>query len=161
MAYEHGGKTQQLIHHLKYKGKEAIGSWLGSWFADYIIQQEFLKDIDAIVPVPLHPKKERKRGYNQVSAFGKILSEKLHKPYIENSLIRTSQTETQTHKNKWERFENNNSKFRLNTHSWFEGQHLLLIDDVITTGATLLSCCAAFEEVKDCKISIASLAFTE
>lgn len=117
-------------------------------------------DIDFIIPVPLHKTKFRKRGYNQLTTFGKALGRELKTSYLENILIRSSATETQTFKNRFERFVNTETKFELINTKIFEGKHVLLIDDVITTGATIEACCKEILKTKNVKISLLSMAFT-
>lgn len=155
------GKSQQLIHELKYKGHQEIGAFLGNWLGDEILESNRFKKLDFIVPVPLHPKKLKKRGYNQLTKFGKALSKKLEIPFIEDKLMKGGSTETQTLKGKIGRWRNVQELFELNDISYFENKHLLLIDDVITTGATMESCCNELFKTKNVKISIAVMAYTE
>ncbi|NJN49890.1 MAG: ComF family protein [Polaribacter sp.] len=155
------GITQQLMHQLKYKNQEQIGVWLGNWIGEILkTKQEFL-EIDCIIPVPLHPKKLRKRGYNQVTKFANQLALHLQKPIITNQLIKTSATKTQTFKDRFERFSDENSKFDLKNPEFFNHKHILILDDVLTTGATLMDCASTFLKAKNCKISVVTMAFTE
>ena len=105
------------------------------------LESKFYKDIEAIIAIPLHPVKLKKRGYNQLTTFGQSLSKQLHSNYTPNLLIRTSVSKTQTFKQRFERFSNNETKFNLIDITVFMNKHVLLIDDVITTGATLEACC--------------------
>jgi len=155
------GKSQQLIHELKYKGHQEIGTFLGNWLADEMLESNRFKKIDAIISVPLHPKKLKKRGYNQLTKFGDVLSKKMNIPIISNKLIKVGGTETQTLKGKIARWRNVQELFKLNDTTCFENKHLLLIDDVITTGATMESCCKELLKTKGVKISIAVMAYTE
>ena len=155
------GKSQQLIHELKYKGHQEIGSLLGNWLGDEILESNRFKKLDYIVPVPLHPNKLKKRGYNQLTKFGEAISEKLRIPLISNKLIKVGSTETQTLKGKIGRWRNVQELFKLIDTSFFENKHLLLIDDVITTGATMESCCNELLKTHGVKISIAVMAYTE
>ncbi|WP_233131514.1 ComF family protein [Tenacibaculum holothuriorum] len=161
LYYRKEGKVQQLIHHLKYKNREDIGSFLGNWFGHQLKEQKLFTNINYIVPVPLHPKKLKLRGYNQVTKFGISLSNILNIEYKPNILIRTSISKTQTLKQRFERFSNTNTKFKLTNIQFFENKHILLIDDVITTGATLEACCNELLKTKNITISIATLAYTE
>lgn len=161
LFYRKKGITKKLIHELKYKGNEEIGSFFGNWLGEILKQNNEFSDINLIVPVPLHPKKRKQRGYNQVSKFGEKLSFHLKIPFIENELIRITSTKTQTFKTRLERFNNIETKFLLKNPSKFMGKHLLLIDDVITTGATLEACAKEFLNLKNCKISILTMAYTE
>ena len=161
LFYRKEGITKKLIHELKYKGNEEIGTFFGNWLGEILKQNNQFSDINLIVPVPLHPKKMKQRGYNQVSKFGERLSEHLEKPYLENVLLRTSTSKTQTFKARFERFNNNDTKFQLNKTSNFKGKHILLIDDVITTGATLEACAKELQKMEGVKISILTMAYTE
>lgn len=155
------GITQQLIHDLKYKGNEEIGIFFGNWLGEILKENKEFKDVNYIIPVPLHPKKLRKRGYNQVTKFGQTLSKHLDIPFKENYLIRISSTKTQTFKARFDRFNNINTKFAVKETNLFNNKHILLIDDVITTGATLEACAKEFLKFEGCKISILTMTYTE
>lgn len=161
LFYRKEGSTLHLIHNLKYKGNEEIGVFFGNWLGETLKENQEFATIDFIIPVPLHPKKRRERGYNQVTKFGKRLSFYLNIPFIENELIRISSTKTQTFKARFERFNNVDTKFLLKNPSKFNNKHILLIDDVITTGATLEACAKEFSKSENCKISILTMAYTE
>jgi competence protein ComFC len=161
LFYRKEGITKKLIHELKYKGNEEIGSFFGNWLGEILKQNNEFSDINLIVPVPLHPKKLKQRGYNQVSKFGEKLSYHLNKPFLENVLLRTSASKTQTFKARFERFNNNDTKFQSNNTSSFKNKHILLIDDVITTGATIESCAKELQKTEGVKISILTMAYTE
>lgn len=155
------GVTQKIIHELKYHGNQEIGVFFGDWLGEIIVENGGFKDVDFIIPVPLHPKKMQKRGYNQVTKFGQKLSEHLKVPFLENKLTRVSATKTQTFKARFERFSNIDTKFLLVNPAFFDDKHILLIDDVITTGATLESCANEFHKSKNCKISILTMACSD
>lgn len=155
------GKTRKLIHQLKYKGRQEIGGFLGQWFGYQLQKSGRFNDIDFIVPVPLYSKRFRERGYNQLTLFGKSLSKMLKTTYKPNVLLRVYSSKTQTYKGKIERFSNVNIKFELIDTSIFENKHILLIDDVITTGATLEACCRELLKTKNITISIATMAYTQ
>jgi len=161
LFYREIGKTKRLIHQLKYKGNQEIGVFIGDWFGYLLKSSEKLTNIDYIVPVPLHPKKLKKRGYNQLTTFGNRLTYHLQTTYKPKILIRTSASKTQTFKQRFERFNNNDTKFLLTDHSIFKDKHILLIDDVITTGATLESCCKELLKTNNIKISVVTMAYTE
>ncbi len=161
LFYRKKGSTQELIHDLKYKGNEEVGVFFGDWLGEILKENQEFKNIDYIIPVPLHPKKLRDRGYNQVTKFGKQLKYILKTPFIEDKLIRTSTTKTQTFKARFERFNDLETKFLLQNPSFFNDKHILLIDDVITTGATLEACAKEFKKAENCKISILTMAYTE
>lgn len=161
LSFRKIGKTKKIIHSLKYNGRQDIGFFIGNWFGQILKDSNEFKNLDLIVPVPLHHKKLRKRGYNQLTTFGTSLSEKLQVPYLENILVRTSTRNTQTHKNRIDRYTNTEAIFSLNNEDSLIGMHILLIDDVITTGATLIACCNELLKVEGIKISIATIAITE
>lgn len=161
LYYRKVGKAKTLIHQLKYKGNQEIGTFLGDWFGRILKELNVFNDVDYIVPVPLHPKKEKQRGYNQLTTFGLRLSTLLEIPYQPNILVRKSTEKTQTLKQRFERFSNASTKFSIADNSLFTNKHILLIDDVITTGATLEACCVALLKTPQIKISIATMAFTE
>ena len=155
------GVTKNLIHNLKYKGNEDVGKFFGNWWAEILKVNNEFNDVDFIVPVPLHIKKLKSRGYNQVTKFGKILSNELNIPYNEKNLIRINTSKTQTFKERFERFKNIETKFTLKNYNTFKNKHVLLIDDVITTGATLEACAKEIQKSNGCKISILTMAYTE
>ena len=161
LYFNKDGKSQQLIHHLKYKNRQDIGSLIGDWFGSLLKKSKQFEDIDYIIPVPLHPAKLKLRGYNQLTLFGKQLEKQLNIPYKPNVLVRTSKRKTQTFKQRFERFENASTIFQLNDLSLFKDKHILLIDDVLTTGATLESCCGELQKSQNIRVSIATIAFTE
>lgn len=155
------GTVQNLIHNLKYKNQQQVGTFAGYWLAQEIIDSKRFKNIDYIIPVPLHKNKFAKRGYNQVTTFGQSLSKKLNIPFKEDILVRVSYTKTQTKKIRLDRWNNVQELFFVPNPSVTNFKHILLIDDVITTGATLEACCNAFKKSTDIKISIACIAFTK
>ncbi|MEE4000081.1 ComF family protein [Tenacibaculum sp. FZY0031] len=161
LFYKKNGVTQKLIHELKYKKQQAIGVFIADWFGEKLKIMNTFAEVDYIVPVPLHLKKLRSRGYNQVTMFGERLSDILSIEYIPNVLIRTSKTTTQTLKQRFERFSNSNTKFKLVNTTLFENKHVLLIDDVITTGATLEACANELLKTKNITISVATMAYTQ
>ena len=161
LFYRKEGVTKKLIHELKYKGNEKIGVFFGNWLGEILKENNEFSDIDYIVPVPLHPKKMRQRGYNQVTKFGESLSYHLKKPFEEGILLRTSTSKTQTFKARFERFNNIDTKFLLNNKTIINNKHILLIDDVITTGATLEACAKELQKSAGVRISILTMAYTE
>ncbi len=160
LVYRRDNISQKLIHELKYKSNEHIGELLGSLYANYLKEQKQFKGIDYIVPVPLSDKKLKLRGYNQVTKFGEALGRILGIKFVPDILLRSHSAETQTHKTRSERFENIKNQFLLSDLHYFENKHILLIDDVITTGATIESCCKELLRTKHIEISIVALANT-
>ncbi|ULB35298.1 MULTISPECIES: ComF family protein [Proteiniphilum] len=156
-VYAKGGMLAPLIYHLKYYHGKEIGLLLGRMFGKDLVESDFLKPVDMIVPVPLHPKKEKKRGYNQAYLISKGLSEATSLPVSSGNLVRIIYNPTQTKRTKTQRWENVRDIFSVNDPAEFEQKHLLLVDDVITTGSTLEACGVALHQCKNLKISIATL----
>ncbi|QMU66108.1 MAG: ComF family protein [Flavobacteriaceae bacterium] len=161
LLFQKEGKVKKLIHELKYRGNQSIGIFLGKWFGTLLLHSVIFKDIDIVIPVPLHKKKQRKRGYNQLTTFGESISKILNIPYMEGVLLRSSVSKSQTFKNRFERFSDLTTKFYVSDHTILENKHILLIDDVITTGATLEACCLELQKTPAIKISIITMAATE
>ena len=153
------GIVQELIHNLKYRGKEEIGSLIGEWYVHDLKDVEALKTVTEIVPVPLHKKRLRERGYNQVEGFGKALAKGLGKKYNDDILLRTQYTKTQTKKNLSARAEIINEAFDIAPTDADSGKHFLLVDDVITTGATLEACGKALLKIPGARVSIITMAY--
>ncbi|RTY93798.1 ComF family protein [Flavobacterium sp. GSP27] len=155
------GIVQVLIHNLKYKGHEEIGTILGEWYAEDLKNIDSLQSVDEIIPVPLHRKKLKERGYNQVTAFGKALSTRLNVAYNDSLLIRNVYSKTQSKKNLLGRTEGIESIFDVSFTEKNHNKHFLLIDDVITTGATLEACSRAILKIPGAKISIVCMAMAQ
>jgi len=155
------GIVQQLIHNLKYKGHQEIGTVLGEWYSNDLKQTLHVQEIDEIIPVPLHKRKLKIRGYNQVTTFGKSLASNLNLRYNENILFRTKYSKTQTKKNLLHRIDvNNDTVFDVEYNSKDINKHFLLIDDVLTTGSTLEACGKALLKIPGAKISIVCMAMS-
>jgi ComF family protein len=152
------GMVQEMIHNLKYKGHEEIGTLLGEWYASDIKYCDFVKNIDAIIPVPLHKKRLKERGYNQVTNFGLALSESFNIPLNETILNRKIYSKTQSKKNLLGRTEGIETVFDVTFKAEDLNKHYLLIDDVLTTGATLEACSKALLSIPGTKISILCMA---
>lgn len=156
--YNKGNKVQHLIHELKYNNRPEIGIFLGKLYGNFLKQDKRLYSVDKIIPVPLHKSRLKKRGYNQAEKFAQGLSESTEIPYDITSFIRNEATETQTRKTKQERWENVKDKFEVTHPEEIKGKHILLVDDVITTGSTLEACARLLLEQDGVKISMASIA---
>jgi ComF family protein len=158
LLFNKGSRVQALIHALKYKGRKDIGVYLGKIYGSLLREASLFRGVTMIIPVPLHKKKFMKRGFNQSERFAAGLGETMHLPVDVHNLVRIKATETQTRKSRFMRWENVAEIFTLKEPVKLSGQHVLLVDDVITTGATLESCISAFSEVPGIRISIASIA---
>jgi len=156
-----GGKMQHLMHQFKYKGVQKIGDMLGNIAGEQLVTSPVFQTVDFIIPVPLHKSRLRKRGYNQSACFADGISEKLHVPVLENNLVRVRATETQTHRSRFSRFENMQEVFVVNDPQKLKNKHVLLVDDVVTTGSTLESCGTELLKVEGLKLSIATIAYAE
>jgi ComF family protein len=150
---------QHLIHQLKYKGNTQIGYYLGELMGKTMLSSYRFHSIDALIPLPLYPDKEHKRGYNQAAVICNGISSVMNVPVLNGNVIRQRPTETQTRKHRTERWENVKGSFRLVNEKSLLNKHLLLVDDVITTGATLEACGHAILQIEDVKLSIATLAY--
>jgi ComF family protein len=151
---------QHLIFQLKYHHHRDLGLYLGK-LVGYLLQETGrFKDIDVLVPLPLNPKKERLRGYNQAALICEGISEVWHKPVLPNAVIRTRFTESQTQRGRIDRWQNMQGVFAVADAAAIEGKHVLLIDDIITTGATLEACGAVILQVKNTRLSLAAVANT-
>lgn len=157
--YQKGSKYQQLIHELKYKGFREIGVELGKKFGAELIQNNYFGDVDCLVPVPLHPKKEKKRGYNQSLAIAEGLAQMLQKEVCTDVLIRNYYSETQTRKGRFERWQNVNELFGVKNSEKLANKHVLLVDDIVTTGSTLEACANVLLQLPNVKVSIATLGY--
>ena len=152
------GKVQHLIHELKYKGNKEAGVFLGQQLGDTIKDAPLFQGIDYLIPVPLHPKREKQRGYNQSLMIAKGINEVTGIPIGDKYLIRAVNTATQTKKSAEERYKNVKDIFEVRFPEELEGKHVLLIDDVLTTGATLESCAHQLEDISGIVISAATAA---
>jgi len=161
LHFQKKGPVQTLMHQLKYRGQQKIGTLLGIWMAESLRNSERFKTIDCIVPVPLHKKRLKKRGYNQLTKFGETMAKTLDIPYMADNLIRIKSTATQTRKFRMERWSNVTTKFYIKKPHVFENKHILLVDDIITTGATVEACFNAFQHVNQFKMSLATMSYTK
>lgn len=156
--FNKGSKYQTLLHNLKYKGMKEIGEEIGKQFGIDLLKSSDFSTVDVICPVPLHPQKEKKRGYNQSWWIASGISQQMNKPISVDNLKRVTVTETQTRKNRFERWQNVEGIFELSNPEEFSGKHILLIDDVVTTGSTLEACAQAILSKTSARVSIATLA---
>lgn len=159
--YTKKGVFQEIIHNFKYKQQKQVGTLLGLLFGKDLAKTSHFQTIDKIVPVPLHARKYKKRGYNQSEYIARGLSKALDKPVLTDSLIRKIYTQTQTKKNAEERWENVKEAFAIQNTGQLKNQHILLVDDVLTTGSTLKACSNVILQVENTKVSIATLGIAQ
>jgi ComF family protein len=152
--------VQNLLHSLKYGGNKDIGAKLGSMIGAALKSCKAVDDLDAVVPLPLHFSKHKKRGYNQAEMICEGISNVLHVPVLTGLIARRKNTATQTRKSRIERWNNIDSKFEMKNQEGMENKHVLLVDDVITTGATLEACGSELLKIAGLRLSIAAFAYT-
>jgi ComF family protein len=158
LKFSKDSRVQRLLYALKYGHQPDVGNALGELYGARLLQTDQAASVDLIVPIPLHPSRQRKRGYNQSACFAAGLASALHIPYSEKAVVRTIKTITQTRKTRLERWENVQNVFRVNVSREIAGRNLLLVDDVVTTGATLEACVRALTDAGCGQIRIACIA---
>jgi ComF family protein len=161
LYFRKGAKVQSLIHNLKYNGRTDVGVLLGNMLGERLKTSALYQDVNLIIPVPLHHKKYKLRGYNQCTFIAEGMADKMEIAFNEDNLVRNTATESQTKKSRYTRYENMQDVFKINAPMHITGKHILLVDDVITTGATLEACATALLNNGAAKVSIAALAFAE
>ena len=160
MYFTSGSAVQHSLHLLKYKGKKEIGIYFGRKMGEHLKQSQRFQNCEIIIPLPLFADREKKRGYNQSAMIASGISLQLDIPVIPDAVIRTKKTATQTHKSRIERWENMRSTFKIRDHRKIQGKHILLVDDVVTTGASLEACALTLLSLPGTTVSIACLAHT-
>jgi ComF family protein len=160
-VYVRGSRFGNLLHRLKYEHRPLIGTTMGKLYGFQLLDCKTYEKPDVIIPVPLHPKRKRKRGYNQSEQIAKGLSKAMGIPCASNILIRNVNTRTQTAKSRVDRYLNVHGKFSLIGANQLVGKHVLLVDDVITTGATMEACAEVLLDIEQVKVSIAGIAFAD
>ena len=161
LFYRKGSDFRRILHMLKYGGYKELGEVMGRYMSAELSSGEFFDGVDMIIPVPLHRKKQKLRGYNQSEWIARGIASVTGIPLCAECMIREKNTETQTRKSTFERWENVEGIFRLCDTVHFEGKHVLLVDDVLTTGATTVACASAFARVSGIRISVLSLGLAE
>lgn len=151
---------QHIVHEIKYKGNKELGYFMGRKMGEALLYSQRFNDIDALVPLPLFAARERKRGYNQAFLLCRGMSEVLSLPVLNRVIGRHTSSETQTNKNRIDRWLNMQGKFELQQPGVIGGKHILLVDDVITTGATLEACGQELLTVPGTRLSIMTMAYT-
>jgi len=158
--YIRDSRIKKLIHQLKYKGIKEIGPELGRIYGNSLRSSGFMDDIDLIVPVPLHPSKKRQRGFNQSDLISAGIADATGIPMDPGLLVRTTGTKTQTRKSRYDRWTNVQDIFRITDENRLKHRHILLVDDVITTGSTIEACTNEMLKIENVKVSVAALAFS-
>ena len=158
LFFQKKSSTQHLLHQLKYQQKENIGEWLGEQFAYSLQSKGRFAAVEIIIPIPLHPSRIKFRGYNQCDAIARGMASVLQIPIVNGVLTRSVATQSQTKKNRFQRFENMNSVFSLAQASAIKGKNILLLDDVLTTGATLISAAQVLQQAGSNKLFIGAIA---
>ncbi len=153
--------VQNLIHNLKYRGQEKIGIELGKWLGEELKQSNDYKDIEFVIPVPLHKKRLRERGFNQVAKFGIEIAKMLNAQYTDSVLKKKAYHQKQSKRGKLSRWTNTSETFNIQNESLLRDKHILLVDDIVTTGATIEACVHVLKSIPGIKISIATMAITE
>ena len=158
--FHKSGRVQNLLHHLKYKGKEDIGRLFGNWLGAEILESPYFSSIDVVIPVPIHSKKLKQRGYNQVALFAQQIAKILNASYVEDVLLKSINTKTQVFQSREARFQSVAHSFYAQNLSMVENKHILLVDDIITTGATIEACALVLNAANKSRLSIATIAIT-
>lgn len=158
LYFAKAGRVQHLIHNFKYKGKLEVGRTLGRMFGSDLKQSPDFSGIDLLIPVPLHWSKQKTRGFNQSEIFGREMAAAMGIPIVTDALVREKATSTQTKKSRFERWQNVGYVFRVAKPEKIAGKHILLVDDVVTTGATIEASASLLLEVKDTMVSLGFLA---
>jgi competence protein ComFC len=160
LYFERKGLVQKLLHQLKYHGKSEIGNFLGTWLAIEMKKSKRFDTIDFVIPIPMHPKKEKERGYNQVMGFADAIAKELGVEMIPDFLKKVNSIKAQSSKNRFDRLETLENDYKINGVASIENRHVLLVDDIITTGATMEACGFQLIHESKAKLSLASMAFT-
>lgn len=152
--------VQHLIHDLKYRGHHEIGDYLGKWLGAELAEIKAYREIDIVVPVPLHKTRLRERGYNQVEGFGKAIAKALDAEYRDDILHKVSSTKTQTLKDRISRWGRLEETLAIGNFTNTRNQHILIVDDLVTTGSTLEACAHKLLEIPGVRLSVATMAIT-
>ena len=160
LYYTKGGDVQKILYELKYYGNDRLALFLGKCMAMELQPSNFFQNIDYILPVPLHDKKKKARGYNQSEMIAQGISIVTGIPLIDNILKRVRYTDTQTKKRSYERWLNVQDVFECISLKIIEDKHVLLVDDVMTTGSTIVACADALSGIPHIRISVLTLALT-
>jgi ComF family protein len=155
------GIVQQLMHNLKYRGHQDVGLFLGKWLGEELKTIKGYQDIDVVIPVPLHKSRLRQRGYNQVAKFGQEIANALEIEFNTKVLLKTKAIKSQVFKSQFLRTSMDSATFSISENQTLKGKHILLVDDIVTTGTTIESCANALLNIEGVKISVATMAITD
>ncbi len=153
--------VQHLIHDLKYRGYREIGKYLGKWMGEELSSTDWFNEIDVVIPVPIHKSKLKQRGFNQVEDFGKEIAKALNAEYRDDLLLKTDAAQTQTLKNRFSRWGKIEETLEIQNNQNLKNKHLLIVDDLVTTGATIEACAHKLFEIPGIKLSVATMAITD
>ncbi len=159
--FNKGTRVQKLLHTLKYKNRPQVAEVLGRRMGNELMHSKSFRDIDLIIPVPLHKNRMRERSYNQSYFIARGLAENWNKPVLTEVLYRERYTGTQTRKGRFQRWKNVENSFSLHNPDKIKGKHVLLVDDVVTTGATLEACARQLREVAGVRVSVLTIAYAQ
>lgn len=158
LIFTKGGKVQRMLHRLKYRGDKEVGLELGRRMAEDVFKSPRFATVDLLMAVPLHPRREKQRGYNQAQVLVDGMASAWPVPTAQNGLLRMAETRTQTRKGRLDRWRNVKEAFHVGEPGVLAGKHILLVDDVVTTGATMEGCVRALQEVPQVRVSILACA---
>lgn len=161
MYYRRGSRSAEVVHGIKYKNRPELATYLGTLLSHQLLPTGFFQNIDCILPIPLHYTKRQKRGYNQSEYFAKGIRQVTHLPILIDCLSAEREHGTQTKRSSTQRFENMQGVFTVRHPEMLEGKHCLIVDDVFTTGATLISAATEINKIKDTRVSILTISVTE
>ncbi len=161
LYFSRGGGTQRMLHQIKYNNQPDLITVIGRWYGRQLLQAPLWQGIDAVVPVPLHWKKQRKRGYNQSAVFGEAIADVINTPCHARALLRITHDRSLTGMNRMQRIQTIGSAFAVARPAQVKGKHILLVDDVLTTGATLEACALALEKLPVASIRMVTIACGE
>jgi ComF family protein len=158
LKFVRGGKVQRIMHDIKYNGNEECGEMIGRWYGAELRESNFQHNFDLVIPVPLHKSRLESRGYNQADCIAKGLAESLGLAYNTTILKREKKTDTQIRKSRIERYRNMEDVFVVTNSTLLIGKHIVIVDDTLTTGATLESCAVALTQAGVKQLSIIAMA---
>lgn len=161
LFFSRGGGTQRMLHQIKYNNQPDLITTIGRWYGKQLLKSDLWTETEVIVPVPLHWKKLRKRGYNQSAVFGQAIGDVMHLPCHPQALLRITHDKSLTGMKRLERVETIGNSFVLAKPSLVKHRHVLLVDDVLTTGSTLESCAIALEKAPVASIRMVTIACGE